>query len=409
MADRQDLNSIVSDIHSHGKNAVQPELSNLRNNLDGGDSRQFQQDLLRITTQLQALGDDPKSLGLPDLNLTTAAGAEKQTASSRPDAFPRQFAGGDNLHSAELSPRTGQADVPPTWLTDGIARGQKWIPENVRKEGIDRAYQERINSLPPDTQSAIDKMNIPHWMVAMMPAPDAKSANETYGNIKFVSQMEPPAGTKPMAERMQTLLAFAGAAKLPTPGDASGNSLGNEGCTAAISHYVLTPLKAEYPQLHDLPTEATTTLFSGTMEKLLTQYSQKHPDLLSVSAKSIDNFGVDDVHPGSLTIGHKFGGTHVFGWSQVPPAWTTSRSAFNWRPGEYIAIGNTGLAAFGAPHMSLAQDYLSPYPDRRDMITPSGGTLHGALNSHHGGNPNEVFTNPYYHPGSKFVTFSFQG
>jgi len=409
MADRQDLNAIVSDIYFHGKNAVQPELSNLRNNLDRGDSKQYQQDLMRVTVQLKALGDDPKNLGLPELSLTGASSAESQTIGAKNDTSARQTAGGDSLRTADLSPANRQSDLPPAWLTDGIARGQKWIPENVRKEGVDRAYQERINSLPPETQIAIHKMNIPHWMVAMMPAPDAKSANETYGNINFVSQLEPPPGTKPMAERMQTLLAFAGAAKLPTPGDANGNSLGNEGCTAAISHYVLTPLKAEYPQLQDLPNEATTTLFSGTMEKLLTQFSQKHPDLLNVSAKSIDNFGVEDVHPGSLTIGHKFGGTHCFGWSQVPPAWTTSRSAFSWRQGEYIAIGNTGLAEFGAPHMSLAQDYLSPYPDRRDMITPSGGTLHGALNSHRGGDPNEVFTNPYYHPGSKFVTFSFQG
>ena len=90
------------------------------------------------------------------------------------------------------------------------------------REGVDKAYQERMNSLPPDVQSAVNKMNIPHWMVSMMPAPDAKSANEFYGNIKFVSQIESPRGTSAMAERMQTLIAFAGAAKLPTPGDARG-------------------------------------------------------------------------------------------------------------------------------------------------------------------------------------------
>ena len=46
MADARELNTIVSDIHSHGKDAVQPELSRLKDNLDRGDSKQFQQDLL---------------------------------------------------------------------------------------------------------------------------------------------------------------------------------------------------------------------------------------------------------------------------------------------------------------------------------------------------------------------------
>jgi len=407
MADRQDLNTIVSDIHYHGKNAVQRDLVNLRDVMDRGDLQQYQQDLLRITIQLKALGDDPKSLGLPDLTLSNGIG-DQQSAGSRTEA-PSRKAGADTPQLTDSSMRSAQSDEPPAWLRDGIAKGQQWIPENVRKEGVDRAYQDRMSSLPPDVQSAVNKMNIPHWMVAMMPAPDAKSANDTYGNIKAVADMVPPPGTKPMAERMQTLLAFAGAAKLPTPGDENGKSLGNEGCTAAISHYVLTPMKAEFPQLSDLPNEATTASYSGTLENLLRNYSRKHPDLLKLSTKPIDKFGVDDIHPGSLTIGHKAGGTHCFGWSQVPPAWTTSGNPNNWRPGEYIAIGNTGLVEFGAPHMSLAQDYLSPYPDRRDMILPTGGTLHGALNSHHGGDFNSVFTNPYYHPDSQFVTFSFQG
>jgi hypothetical protein len=55
MADRQDLNTIVSDIHFHGKNSVQRDLVNLRDVMDRGDLQQYQQDLLRITIQLKAL------------------------------------------------------------------------------------------------------------------------------------------------------------------------------------------------------------------------------------------------------------------------------------------------------------------------------------------------------------------
>jgi hypothetical protein len=48
--------------------------------------------------------------------------------------------------------------------------------------------------------------------------------------------------------RAEQLLIFGGSAQLPTPGDKeTGASLGAEGCTAAISKYVLAQLRLEFP------------------------------------------------------------------------------------------------------------------------------------------------------------------
>jgi hypothetical protein len=417
------LNTIVGDLHHRNGMGGQDFLT-LKDMLDKSSPQQYKEDLAFISGRLKGMGDDPTKLGFPELIITdnSPRAAEKQAGAKKiepvrppePQVKPGEGsltpAPETRIGSPEARAAHGTSQEVPGWLKESMEKHQQWLPENIQKEGIEGAYRERMQNLPTDVQSAISKMDMPHWMVGLMPNPASMSEtdrNEMYGNIKQVADMSQP-GSNSVAARAETLLGFAGAAKLPTPGDlGTGKSLTTEGCTSAISHYVLSPLKAEFAELKDMPDQLTKTQSSPELSHLLMAYSHNHPGLLKVETKPIDAFSAEDVHPGSITIGDKTGGAHTFGWMRVPPSW---EGEGGWRPGEYIAVGNTGLPEFGKPAMHLAQEYISPDPNRRDAKMPPhghGGNEHGAINSYNGGRPGDHATNPYRHPGATFTTFSF--
>lgn len=141
-----------------------------------------------------------------------------------------------------------QAIYAPDWLLRDLQRQARWLPNAIKSAGLDGAFQQRWTSLPGDIQGTIGQMDIPSWMIALVPV-EAEKQDEILKQFRFISDLagDPPAG--PIAARAEQLLIFGGAAQLPTPGDSqTGASLGPEGCTAAISKYVISELLRDYSQ-----------------------------------------------------------------------------------------------------------------------------------------------------------------
>src|SRR6185437_191766 len=230
----------------------------------------------------------------------------------------------------------------PGWFARDVQRHARWLPASVRELGVAGAYRKRWDSLPDEVRDILKDMAIPSG---------------------------PPAASK-LARRAEQLLIFGGAAQLPTPGDrASGACLGAEGCTAAMSKYILAQLKIEYPrELARMSDAMVNSQSSSELAHLCDQAARE--GVVEVVRRPFARLRAEDVKPGSLTIAQKPGGTHVFGWTRVPAAW-------NWSSGDKMAIGNTGLAQYG-DRMILAQEYVSP--DTVETIS-NPHNQHGPINS----------------------------
>ena len=314
-----------------------------------------------------------------------------------PSAAPpvvAQAAGGDEPRM----PSTGGPDLStPSWLTQDVGRHAAWLPQAVRTLGIAGAYAQRWSTLPADIQAIITGMNIPPWMIALVPT-DAAVQDEIFKQFRFMVTLagDPPRGA--VARRAEQLLMFGGCAQLPTPGDSkTGVSLGAEGCTAAMSKYILAQLKREYPaELAWMSDALTTSQYSPQMLSLLQKAGAQ--GYVQIVTRPFAALRPADILPGSLMVAQKPGGTHVFGWTRVAAGW-------NWDPGDKMAIGNTGLAQFG-DRMILAQEYVTDHPEKAGELIHNE---HGPINStnvvYAGGKPDlsNPRTNVYAVQASSFI------
>jgi len=263
----------------------------------------------------------------------------------------------------------GLSGAMPGWFARDVQRHARWLPASVRELGVAGAYRKRWDSLPDEVRDILKDMAIPSWMIALVPMAPSQQA-EIMKQFRFMANLSGPPAASKLARRAEQLLIFGGAAQLPTPGDrASGACLGAEGCTAAMSKYILAQLKIEYPrELARMSDAMVNSQSSSELAHLCDQAARE--GIVEVVRRPFSRLKAEDVKPGSLTIAQKPGGTHVFGWTRVPAAW-------NWSSGDKMAIGNTGLAQYG-DRMILAQEYVSP--DAVETIsTPHN--QHGPINS----------------------------
>jgi hypothetical protein len=291
------------------------------------------------------------------------------------------------------------AEMAPSWFTHDIQRKASWLPSDIKRLGVNVAYQNRWDVFPDDIRTILNDMQIPHWLIALVPM-DLSRQEEIFKQFRFMVDLagSPPVGK--LAQRVEQLLIFGGAAQLPTPGDAkSGVSLGPEGCTAAMSRYVLSQLAIEYP--NEFERTSKQLLYSQSSSKMKTLFAREAragANWFSIVDLPFSQLRAADVLPGSLMIAQKPGGTHVFGWTRVPRGW-------GWANGDKMAIGNTGLPQFGS-RMILAQEYITDDPN---VLGETEHNTHGPINSHNvvysKGQPNlsDNRTNVYSAQGSDFI------
>jgi hypothetical protein len=302
------------------------------------------------------------------------------------------------IEPARPDPGKGPLAHPtPAWFLRDVQRKARWLPDPVREFGIEAAYRQRLNAFPDDVKNILGKMAIPPWLIALVPTAAFQQA-EIEKQFRFMAYLAGPPPANPVAVRAEQLLIFGGAAQLPTPGDrASGASLGPEGCAAAMSRYVLAQLKLEFPrELARMGDALANSQSSVEMKGLLLQAAKT--GVVQMRSKPFAQLRPEDIRPGSLTIAQKPGGTHVFGWTRVPAAW-------DWSPGDKMAIGNTGLVQFG-DRMILAQEYVTASPAESGELAHN---QHGPINSRNvvyiHGAPDlaDPRTNVYAARGSDFI------
>ncbi|HEX3861385.1 MAG TPA: hypothetical protein VHY35_06790 [Stellaceae bacterium] len=320
--------------------------------------------------------------------------AMTDTPGSWQDSPPPAIPQSQNVSAATVADPVAQS---PAWLTRDIQRKAKWLPTNIKNQGLSAAFQQRWEALPPDLQGALVQMSIPSWMIALVPM-DADKQDEIQKQFRFmVTLAGAPPGNR-IAARAEQILIFAGSAQLPTPGDnQTGASLGAEGCTAAISKYVLAQLKREFPQeLAGMSDALTTCQSSAQMRPLFEQAA--NASVVEIVSRPFAQLQPGDFLPGSITIGQKPGGTHVFAWTRIPAGW-------QWAANDLMAVGNTGLPQFG-DRMILAQEYVTENPELPGELEHN---QHGPINSsnviYKNGQPDlsDPRTNVYAAKGSNFV------
>lgn len=291
------------------------------------------------------------------------------------------------------------SSLTPSWFTQDVHRKASWLPEDLKRLGVEGAFQNRWSHFPDDIQSILLDMEIPHWLIALVPM-NSSQQYEIYKQFRFISDLAgaPPVGR--LAQRAEQLLLFGGAAQLPTPGDAkTGASLGSEGCTAAMSRYVLSQLAIEFPlEFAHTASQLLHSQSSAEMKSLFARETRAGASWFEIDEKPFSELKATDVLPGSLMIAQKPGGTHVFGWTRVPRGW-------GWSNGDKMAIGNTGLPQFGS-RMILAQEYITDNPWNPNELEHN---THGPINSYNvvltNGKPNlsDNRTNVYSAQGSHFI------
>lgn len=295
-----------------------------------------------------------------------------------------------------------QTDQQPRWFQVDVARKAPWLPVLIRQAGVESAYQKRLALLPADVQEILLDLQIPKWMIALIPSTDQ---NEISNQIRNLVALAGPSSESKLAQRAEQLLLFGGAAHLPTPGDrTTGRSLGPEGCSAVVARYVLAQLNLEFPaETTWLNSKIITSQSSVELKAFFLAAARTNPSAVSVTELRFEDLTAFDVMPGNIMIAQKPGGTHVFAWTRVPLSWKWSETA-------KMAVGNTGLAQFGAPRMILAQEYLTSEPELAGELEHNE---HGPLNSptmirRNGAvSLSDPRTNVYAARGSSFIIIRF--
>ncbi|KYG66224.1 hypothetical protein AZI86_03950 [Bdellovibrio bacteriovorus] len=292
----------------------------------------------------------------------------------------------------------------PAWFFQDVKRGASWLPQLIKDVGLNEAVQQRFYQLPSDVQLALDKARIPAWMIALIPIDPAKQT-EIHNQLRHMLNLAGTPASSAIGQRAEQLLIFAGAAQLPTPGEEkTGRSLGPEGCTAAMSKYIIAQLSVEFrEQLANMPWRLGELQSSVEMKSIAIKAYNSGAAWLTVQEVPFANLQNYHVPPGSIMIAQKPGGTHVFGWSRVPRIW-------GWNPTDKIAIGNTGLPQFG-DRMILAQEILADDPTAAiNYVHNPHGPINGRQVVYQGNKPvlSDPRTNVYAAQGSSFIIISFR-
>lgn len=309
---------------------------------------------------------------------------------------------------ASLKVQAAENYLTPPWIKEDVARKAAWLPASIRQMGLQAAYAKRMNQFPESARSILISRSIPYWMIALTPT-EPGVQQEILDQIKNVNQLAGQAPESDLAKRSEELLVFAGALQIPSPGDnKSGKSLGSQGCTAALTKYILAQLKIEFPQrLADMPDELTKTQSSVEMKSILIKLAQKGTLWLEVKKYPFADLKTNLVLPGSLMIGEKSGGTHVIAWTRVPSTW-------GWQSSDKMAVANTGLPQFGPPRMILAQEYVSEDPKEYDPKYEYKHNEHGPINGRQvvyvkgKADSSDPRTNAYAVAGSAFIFMNFK-
>ena len=261
----------------------------------------------------------------------------------------------------------------PVWFQRDVARKAKWLPSSIKTLGLNGAFQSRWSELPLEVQDSLGQARIPKWMIALIPT-DPSVQSEISKQLVAINSLSGAAPTGALAQRAEQLLIFGGAAQLPTPGDVTtGASLGAEGCSAAMARYILSELKLEFPDvLASMPDQLATSQSSVEIKTLFLKLAKSGATWFDLKEYPFAQLKAQNILPGSLMIGQKPGGTHVFGWTRVLSFWGWSVSA-------KMAIGNTGLPQFGS-RMILAQEYITDDPTEFSYSENSHNE-HGPINS----------------------------
>lgn len=294
--------------------------------------------------------------------------------------------------------------IAPGWFINDVNKKAAWLPKEIRQRGLNEAIMARWNLLPLDIQLILHNSRIPAWMVPLIPN-DPNRNEEIYKQLRFMRALAGPASASKIGARAEQLLIFGGAAQLPTPGDSvSGRGLGAQGCTAAMSKYVMAELMIEFPNdLENLSPQLGRSQSSSEMKALFYKAYNSGKSRLNIREVPFERLVNSDVPPGSLMIAQKPSGTHVFGWTRVPSAW-------RWSANNKMAIGNTGLPQFG-DRMILAQEFLTDFPDE---AYEARHNTHGPINSRQivyrgrQADLSDPGTNVYAVRGSSFIIISFK-
>ena len=119
---------------------------------------------------------------------------------------------------ASANANLDQAGSIPAWLNRDIQRNASWLPAEIKRAGLNQAYRNRWASFPSDVQSILVQMKIPYWQIALVPSASEKQS-EIIKQFRFMGQLAGAVPSSPVAQRVEQLLIFGGAAQLPTPGD----------------------------------------------------------------------------------------------------------------------------------------------------------------------------------------------
>jgi hypothetical protein len=261
-----------------------------------------------------------------------------------------------------------QSTPAPAWFLRDVVRNAAWIPTSVRQQGWEKVAIDYFYSLPTATQYHLSDLKAPLWMLALAPQ-NIEVQPEILKQLSMVQVMAGTPSFSPLAARAEQLLLLTGALQLPTPGDErSGQSLGAQGCTAAMTKYILSELKLEFPEkMSWLPENIAISQSSPDVLRFFRKLASSANSPIQISEVPYQQLTVYHVQPGDFMVGQKPGGTHVFAWTRVPSAW-------NWSPGSLMAIANTGLKSYGQ-RMIFAQEYLT------DNTYEPSHNEHGPINS----------------------------
>lgn len=315
----------------------------------------------------------------------------------------------------------GAANVPE-WFIHDLKRKALWLPpeiQEIAKKGrntadyyaaINDLSERRLNALPYEAKKNITDMNIPRWMVALIPSYDSTRESDNNGlkakqqieierALSQIGDLSGPAPKTAVAQRVEQLALFAGAAQLPTVGNiyGKGEGLMDRGCAATLSKYVYANIALEYPQYSHLGKEFAETQMNVSLKASFDKAAKG--GLVNTRIIAFDQAKPEDVSAGSHVYAQKSEGGHSMIFVRPPKAW-------GWTYGSLMAVANTGLPDFragGMGRMVLAQEYIDPY-DKNNRAHNQHGTIFSQL----GGLDSDPRANPYFIKKTTFSTVEFK-
>jgi hypothetical protein len=306
--------------------------------------------------------------------------------------------------------------IMPAWFIADLQRHAQWLPQAIltrlpkdrndienSKAALDQVFEQRWDSFDAEVQKNLTDFHAPSWYIALMPEGDGFERDIRFQFRNMAHLAGNPAKSE-IDNRINQLLLISGFGEIPTVGEkTSGVSLQTEGCTAEISQIILSQILIEFgDKLPGINPAMGTTQSSVELHKyFLAAEKLGYVTIQYVNFKDMDR---NRLEPGDLTQAWKWNAPHFWGWAEVPVQWGY---VFD----DLQAIGNTGMSAFGSPHMKKNQEGISYnlletwHYDHGLINTPTDWRKvpHDVAMR----DPHNKFINPYDHPGTVFVIYRF--